>query len=192
MNKFNYAKWSAIIAAFFFLIFSTLQLLAFAISQRAIQPSQSAILEFVVQNFKMLNLISVSFLLLANICIYFSFSKFFKQRNQKLTKYLSLILLLANVVWVLSVIGVWFPALASVWLSQKTARILFALATILFGASILVYKENRQHTLLALGPMCILQGLFSLLALVTIVQISELTLAINILQAAFFAHEQKK
>lgn len=171
------ALWSAIIGSIIYVLYSILNLIAFAINQKAIQPDMNGVISFFVNNFNFLFYFCLILLLITNIFIYSGFINWSKQKKQKISLIFSSILLIAIF---LNSISIMFS------FGNTFFKIIFALAYILFGIVLLSVKGNRKTILLALSTMYIIQGIFVLLSFVTFSQLVELTVGIKILEAVFF------
>jgi len=192
MKNYSLPKYFAIVGAITFFFFSTMQLIAFALSQKAIKITDSSIFSFISTHYKSLNLILILIILISTITIYLGFLSYTKKNKQPLTKYAVISILIATVIWAIAQYALFVPFFTSLHLTQKVGMIILALTQILFAVALLQYKENRKKALLALCPLFILQALVSLASIATLVQLADFTIAIFIIDAVFFAQEDKK
>ena len=95
-----------ILIAFF--CFSTIQLIAFALSQKAIKTSDSSIFSFISTNYSSLNIFLISILLISALGIYAGFFIYSNKNRQYLTKYLTLLLLITTLIWAISQYSIFF------------------------------------------------------------------------------------
>lgn len=191
MIIYKTAKWFAILAAILFFCFSTINLIAFALSQNAISVSDNQIFEFISSNYKTLNLTLVSLTLISLIFIYIGFFIYGKNNKQTITKYVSLIIILSTLIWALSQYSIWLNWFDWLNLTQNMGRIIFASTQLIFGISLLIYSQNRQKVLLALAPIYVLQAIFSFSTSYTMVQLADFTIALRIIESVFFSQQNK-
>lgn len=177
MSARKLAIWSAIIGAVVYLIYSTMNLIAFAINQGAIQADSNGVVLFFAINFNFLFYLFLSLIFITNMIIYLGFIQWTKRKKQKIS-------LIASTSFLVFVSLFSISTLLSV--SNTLFATLLALSYIFFGIALLMVKENRGTILLALSTMYIIQGIFMILSFFTFTQLVELTIAIKILEAVFF------
>ncbi|MBU4308303.1 MAG: hypothetical protein KJ566_00705 [Nanoarchaeota archaeon] len=177
MSLKKLAFWSAIIGAIIYVFYSTLNLIGFAINQKAIEPTINGIVLFFANNFNFLFCLFLILIFITNIVIYSGFIQWSSKKKQKASLIFSIVFLAFAS---LSIISTLFS------FSPTFFRVLLAISYVLFGISLLNVKQNRKTILLALSCMYIVQGIFIILAFFTFSQLVELTVGIKILEAVFF------
>ena len=181
----RWASKFAIVVALSFLVYSTIQLVAFALNQGAVSQSSNAIISFIISNFKTINLISLFLILLGNILIYLSFSFWANVHNRTSINIASWIFLVITTISTLKSMS-----LFAVPLSSTTWNILLSISYIYLAISFL-FEKNKKEILLAISILYILQAIFISSSVLTIVQLAEFTIAIKVLESIFLDNLDK-
>lgn len=190
MDTNKIAKLSAMTSALVFFIYSIVQLINFAISQKAISLNSSKIISLVYNKTDTISTILIIVLFFTSLLVYLGYLTWTKNKKQRIFKYILFMSMISVLIWTISLVYVFYPNYSIEILNQKNAYGLISIMNIILGIIILSYKENRSNILLAIAPLYILQGIFVFLSRYTFVQLAEFTIAIRILEMVFF-HQKK-
>ncbi|HLC31833.1 MAG TPA: hypothetical protein VJK51_04130 [Candidatus Nanoarchaeia archaeon] len=187
LNKL--ASYAAILGAMLFFILSTIRLINFAIVRNAIRITDSKIIEFVMNNYRTLNLCITLVLALTALIILFAYYEYTKNKKQKIAKYSIIAVTLALIVNSLSELSNYTEMLNFLNVKAEIIKITLAILLILFATALLFYKENRKKAILIIAPLYILQNIFILSTSLIPIQLLDLTVAIKIAEAAWLHQE---
>lgn len=185
--------FAAILAAFVYFLNSVLHLIGYAISNKMIQSSSNALIEFIFNNYKTLNILFLSILILTSVVIYISFIYISKKSNSKLLMASSILIFISTFIFLLlsllSVLKYNLPSILSsnYYKIESYSWILF----FLFGIALLISKLNTNFSKI-LGTFYILESLILLSAIFLPVRLAEFTIAIRIIEAFFFNNLKNK
>lgn len=193
----NIAKWAAIISAISFLLYSIIQLIGYGISTGAITEtsagSLSKIILIISQNFKNIVCIILFVLLITSSIIYFGFILLSKKTNSKSLKIASSAILIINFLTLTLTLSIYaLPDFYStIGIKINTAQIFSGSIALLFGISLIFWKNKLSILSKAIGTFYILEGIIILTTLFIPVRLAEFTIAMRILEAFLFAKAGK-
>jgi len=179
--------FAAVLGAFIYFLNSVLHLIGYAISNNLVQSSSNALIGFMSDNYKTLNILFLTILILTCLFIYISFFYISKKSNSKFLMVSSILLLISTFIFLLlsllSVLGYSLPSfLASNYYKiESYSGILF----FLFGLALLISKLNLKFSKI-LGTFYILESLVLISAIFLPVRLAEFTIAIRITESFLF------
>lgn len=179
--------FAAVLGAFIYFLNSILHLIGYAISNNLVQNSSNALIGFMSDNYKTLNILFFSILILTCLFIYISFFYVSKKSNSKFLMVSSVLILASTFIFLisslLSALGYSLPSfLASNYYKFESYSGIFFL---LFGISLICSRLNNKFSKL-LGVFYILESLILISTLLLPIKLAEFTIVIRITEAFFF------
>ena len=181
------AAISAIINAVIFFAYSVINLVMFAIQQKAISPSQNNIVAFLVSNLKPILTGTHLLIFLSALFIYASFIKLSFHAKVKPLPYSSYLVIFAMLVLFLAMLASIFSFSALQFLANlgiQKIEAFVGLSFIIFGIALFSLKKSIKESLLSgIGILYMLQGISLISSLFLPLRLVDFTIAIRILEA---------
>jgi len=188
---------SAIIAAITFFINSVIQLIGYGLSTKAIPQDLSGalgkIISFIGLNFKSILSITSIITIITTTIIYFGFIYLSKKTKSKSLKIFSWIILIVNFLVLMLTLSIYsFPTIySSLGISLGVGETTLGIIGILFGISLILWKNEKRYLSKSIGIFYILEGIILISTFFLPIRLADFTIAIRILEAMLFSSYSK-
>lgn len=179
---------AAVLAAIFYFLNSTLNLLGYAVSKGIIALNSNQFIDFIMQNYRTFSMVFISILILSSLIIYSSFIWISKKRNSKILLISSILILLAVFITLASSLPflVHSNLIRAFPIPLAKLESYLGIFFFLFGLS-LIFSKLPNKTVKLLGTLYIIESIVLLSTLFLPIRLTEFTIAIRITEAFFFA-----